>query len=119
MVKKMKSPVKKTMPSGKKVLVKAVKKQVVSAPKAGVKKIVVTKPAVVLKAVAVPELKAAVKPVSAQVIKAETIVNDDHVFAMIQAKAYELFAARDYSAGSDLGDWYKAEDIVKKELRLN
>ena len=142
MVKKIKSPAKKVLPAGKKTEAKAVKRQAAPVPaeKGILKQSSVLGQKITPQTVPAPVFKAALKPVFVPIVKVEpvavvksavtvlprktvitteTIVNDDHLFALIQAKAYELFAARDFSAGSDLGDWYKAEIMVKKELRLN
>ena len=45
-------------------------------------------------------------------------ISEDKMFKLIESKAYEAFVARGCVAGDDLGDWYKAEALVKKELGL-
>jgi hypothetical protein len=36
---------------------------------------------------------------------------------MIAHKAYELFQQHGYGHGNDQGDWYEAENIVRKSLK--
>ncbi len=61
-------------------------------------------------------VKAVAKPV--KVSASAKKISDDQMFDLIQNKAYELFVVRGCVAGSDLGDWYEAEMLVKKELGL-
>jgi hypothetical protein len=81
----------------------------------------VKKPAVVRKAVtAAPRGTPVVvtRPTVKSDAKADRTIGNDELFDRIKSKAHELFVARGYNAGSDLGDWYKAEEIVKRELGI-
>ena len=51
-----------------------------------------------------------VKPAPAPAAKK---ISQEKMFSLIESKAYEFYVARGCVAGSDLGDWYKAEAILK------
>lgn len=44
-------------------------------------------------------------------------MKDQDLNAMIQQKAYELYAQRGYSHGGDWNDWFAAEQLVKKSAK--
>ena len=55
------------------------------------------------------------KPVVKKVTKRPDIDFDIYV-RMVEKKAYELYEQRGCRHGSDLEDWFKAEDLVENEL---
>ncbi|MEI6438040.1 MAG: DUF2934 domain-containing protein [Candidatus Omnitrophota bacterium] len=58
------------------------------------------------------------KPVEVKAAVVKKAVSDDQLFNLTREKAYELYIKRGCSAGDSLKDWYKAEELVKKELGL-
>jgi hypothetical protein len=45
-------------------------------------------------------------------------ISDAELHSLIEKKAYELFIERGYANGDDQGDWYKAEKLVIRSLKI-
>jgi hypothetical protein len=45
-------------------------------------------------------------------------ISDAELRSLIEKKAYELFVERGYTNGDDQGDWYKAEKLVIRSLKI-
>ncbi len=47
-----------------------------------------------------------------------SLIIEDKTFQRIQQKAYEIYVARGCNHGNNLDDWYEAERMVAKEIKL-